>query len=383
MIVHDVSRLIALTLVTTSAGGCGWLFACGKDESYSTPLSVSDWNVTPATYANIVARAKEVGGSDGLDDSATPDPGETGDTGDTGETGDTGDTGDTGVDTMAWDELDATQQCNLACAFAVGEADVYLTDYQYADTLTINTCALTIPTADADGTLSCTATFDHRDICIGGRRPLGWQAQRAPITCAQQQLDGIAVMEQVSITAFMELAAQLEARGGPAELVARCRAAALDERRHVELVVELGAARPKATLEPAAATTLLAEIALHNAVEGCVTETWAALLARHQAEHAPELRVREAFEQIAADEARHAQLAWELHAYFMQVLEPGVAREVERARARALAGLERTASQQALAVPREVREALGLPEPRVAGALASDFGWRLAQRPAA
>lgn len=368
MSVHDVPRLIALTLMAASTGGCYAWLSCGKPKpATETPLSFSDWNVTPERYAVMVMT---VGGS-----------------GDAGGTGDTGDTGGP-LDTTAWDELESDAQCRVACAYAAGLLDFYLhtdTEASYVpgvDSLTIHTCELTIPTADGDGSLSCTATTYDQPFCEG-RRPLGWQADHSPITSLQRQLDGMAVMEQVSITAFLELAAQLDARGAPVELVARCRAATRDERRHVELLVSLGAVRPSAAPEPAAATTSLLEIALHNAVEGCAIETWAALLARHQAEHAPDPSVRAAFGRIAVDEARHAQLAWELHAWFIDVLEPTAASEVEAARAQALARLESMASQQALAVPRTVREALGLPEPRLASALASDFGRRLAQRPAA
>jgi rubrerythrin len=356
--VHDVPRRIALTLMAASTGGCA---PCPKDGSIDTPMSVSDWNITPERYIGILMAADE---------------------GFAGE-GESGDTGDTGEGSPTWDGLDDAARCRLACASALGELYAYRDKPSPLESLTVETCALTIPTADEDGTLSCTATHHDYDVCHGGRRPRGWHAEQDPILSTQQQLDRMAVMEHVSITAFIELAAQLEARGAPATLAARCRAAAEDERRHVELLVELGAERPSRILEPAAVTTSLIEIALHNAVEGCVTETWAALLVRHQSQHALDSSVCRAFERIAADEARHAQLAWDLHAWFVLVLDPAAAGEVEAARAQALARLENTASQQALVLPRAVREVLGLPEPRLASALAIEFGRSLAQRPAA
>jgi hypothetical protein len=208
-------------------------------------------------------------------------------------------------------------------------------------------------------------------------------AARVSVHDLKQQLDAMAAMEQVSIAAFVELADQLKVAGAPAELSARCLAAADDDRRHIELLVELGAERPCTSLAPAPSKTSLTDFALHNAVEGCVLDTWAALLARIQAAHAPDERTRRVFERIAADEADHAQLAWDLHVWFVEVLEPSDAAAVEAARARALARLGITASQQALVLPREVREALGLPEPRLASELGSEFGRRLAQRPAA
>jgi hypothetical protein len=57
----------------------------------------------------------------------------------------------------------------------------------------------------------------------------------------------------------------------------------------------------------------LFEIALENAREGCVAETWAALVAHVQAQRAPTARARRQFRRIAADETRHAGLAWDLH----------------------------------------------------------------------
>ena len=367
MSVHDVPRLIALTLVAASSGGCGWLFGCGPDRSTETPMSLDDWTVTSSRYTSMMMAAEDwQGGTGGL-------PGDA-------DIGDTGDTGETGGSTETWDGFDETQKCNFACAYALGQLENYNPSYTNYHELTIHTCELTIPVGDEDGSLTCTATLYFTDVCIGGRRPQGWHAERAPIG---RELDGMAMMEHVSITAFLELAAQLETHGAPIDLIARCRAAADDERHHVELLIEIGAERPSATLVSAAATSSLLEIARHNAVEGCVIETWAALLARHQSERAPEPCVRRAFERIADDEARHAQLAWELHAWFVEALDPAAAAEIEAARAQALARLERAALQQALVVPREVRETLGLPDPRLASMLANDFGRRLAQRHAA
>jgi hypothetical protein len=353
MRVHDLPRLIALTLMAASTGGCGWFFGCGPDRSSEMPLSVSDWAVTTERYTGIQKAADDWTDGPGFES-----------------------TDDSGGLMMVWEELGEDLQCHVACAYVLDELDNFHPEYTDYFDLIIHSCELAIPTAEGDGSLSCTATLKFNDYCVGGRRPRAWLAERAPITCVQQQLDGMAEMEHVSITAFIELAAQLEAHRAPAALVARCRAAADDERRHVALLVELGAEPPSNVLEPTAAS--LIEIALHNAVEGCVTETWAALLARHQSEHAADPSVRRAFEQIAADEARHAQLAWELHAWFVEVLDPAAAVEVEAARAQALARLVSWASQQSLAVPRAVREALGLPDPRLASTLASDFGRRLA-----
>ncbi|MGH7272770.1 MAG: ferritin-like domain-containing protein, partial [Polyangiaceae bacterium] len=59
----------------------------------------------------------------------------------------------------------------------------------------------------------------------------------------------------------------------------------------------------------------LEAIAIENATEGCVRETYGALVAMWQARFAREGRVRRAMARIAEDEARHAALAWEVAAW--------------------------------------------------------------------
>ena len=77
---------------------------------------------------------------------------------------------------------------------------------------------------------------------------------------------------------------------------------------------------------PVRKRTLL-DFAIENAVEGCVNETWAALVAAWQARHADGADVRAAYERIATDEARHGDLAWAIDAWIAEQLS-----EDERAR---------------------------------------------------
>jgi hypothetical protein len=51
-------------------------------------------------------------------------------------------------------------------------------------------------------------------------------------------------------------------------------------------------------------------VACENAVEGCVHETFGAAVAVMQSERAREPSCRDAMKRIAADEIRHAELAW-------------------------------------------------------------------------
>lgn len=110
-----------------------------------------------------------------------------------------------------------------------------------------------------------------------------------------------------------------------------------------------------------------------SGLAGCVSETWAALLAHHQAARAHEPSVRSAFTEIARDETRHAQLAWDLHEWFLSQLAPAQQSLVLAAHARAIAELPAQAQAQAQAAP----PAFGVPAPALAVRLAKHFGARL------
>ena len=141
--------------------------------------------------------------------------------------------------------------------------------------------------------------------------------------------------EAASVHAFAALHAELLAFGAPAELLARIQTAAADEVRHAAAVAALasnhGAVCRRPTLTDIPARTLHA-IAVENAVEGCVRETWAALLAAHQATYAADPQIRQVMQTIAADEARHAELAWAIDAWLRTVLDETTWAEVEAAR---------------------------------------------------
>jgi hypothetical protein len=184
----------------------------------------------------------------------------------------------------------------------------------------------------------------------------------------------MAHMETVSITAFEELADQLQAHGAPQDLVDRCRAAAEDERLHARLLGALASrhgGRFEGETIPCQSSADLLTIAMHNATEGCVNEAWAACLATHQALMATDPMIRHAFKRIAQDEVRHAQLSWDMHAWFLTQLSPADQRLVHAAQADALATLreEKEISEDAL---------LGLPGAELSQHLRSRFADALA-----
>jgi hypothetical protein len=108
------------------------------------------------------------------------------------------------------------------------------------------------------------------------------------------------------------------------------------------------------------------QIALENAVEGCVRETFAAVVAHCQAQTARDPDVRAVMAEIALDESRHARLSWQIAAWLEPRLREQEWAAVSAARRTALLALfdqlesELSAAEQAL---------LGLPAPAVARAV--------------
>lgn len=158
-----------------------------------------------------------------------------------------------------------------------------------------------------------------------------------------------------SVHAFAELSEQLERWNAPAALIARCRRAMGDEIRHARDVGKLAMAlgyTPAAALHEATEGDLLS-VAIHNATEGCVSETWAALEAHMIAGKTPHPAFREVFAQIAQDETRHAQLSWDLHAWFCAQLGPAERAQVLDAQREAIAALASTAVEHLNSLPAE------------------------------
>ncbi len=190
-------------------------------------------------------------------------------------------------------------------------------------------------------------------VMCEGRRPLGFVESQVAVTELGGALGVMAALEAASVWAFEELAQQLKDFGAPESLSARCLSAAQDEREHAEKVYHLasehGGTPPQPLREPAPAS--LRDVALHNATEGCVNETWAAFCAHVRADRASDPELRRAFAVIATDEARHGQLAWDLHQWFEGVLAPADWAEVCEAQRAALSALPAAARHQAQSLP--------------------------------
>lgn len=122
--------------------------------------------------------------------------------------------------------------------------------------------------------------------------------------------------EHASVASFARFALELVAVGAPPELLADTAAAMRDEVRHAELAFGLAqrfGAEPQqpGSLDagPARGTTLR-DVVVATVREGCIGETLAAAEAELAAARATDSVVARALAEIAADEARHAALAW-------------------------------------------------------------------------
>jgi hypothetical protein len=100
------------------------------------------------------------------------------------------------------------------------------------------------------------------------------------------------------------------------------------------------------------------EIALENAVEGCVKETYAALLAHYQAQHVADRSLAAMMSVIAEDETRHAALAWEVAEWLEPRLTDDERAEVQRARTTAIEELRASLSVEP---PAELVNGVGMP----------------------
>ncbi len=150
--------------------------------------------------------------------------------------------------------------------------------------------------------------------------------------------------EHASIASFARFVLELTAVGAPPTLLAEAASAMRDEVRHAKLAFTLsqrfGAAplQPGALQPPPSRPAKLEDVMVATIVEGCVGETIAAAEAELAAERATDPMVASALREIAADEARHAGLAWR---FVMWALDQ--APHLRPSAARAFARLENVA----------------------------------------
>lgn len=179
-----------------------------------------------------------------------------------------------------------------------------------------------------------------------------------------------AAYEAASVIAFIQLHRELNALGAPLSLLSRIEKAADDERRHAIQVGAL-AERYGKTMESfsfeASPERDMEAIAINNMQEGCVGESWGALIGLYQAQHACDPVIAETMTQVAMDEVEHASLSWEINDWLSEQLSADALERVKLARQ---VSLDRVVKRTNKPVDRESQLLAGLPEPEVAELLA-------------
>ena len=171
----------------------------------------------------------------------------------------------------------------------------------------------------------------------------------------------MAQLEAASVEAFLALHDDLQAHGAPDSLLHLIRIAADDEVRHAGLARERaerrGAIVPDVEIHIPRGRSL-EQLALENAREGCIEETFGAVLARIQAERATDDDLRAMLEGIARDELGHAFLSWRIADWLDARIADTSRERVRMARADKLASLRRELPSDARAALAAIAPAL-------------------------
>lgn len=220
------------------------------------------------------------------------------------------------------------------CYFAVNDCAALCPDIHYNCHATESYCRTADagdPDAGVDGVVipdEAGAVVIDCSICPGsaGRVPAGLapggDARARSLLGAY--FANAARLEAASVTSFRRLREELASHGAPGELLEAARDAERDEVRHTLAMARLarrhGGRYARPVVEEIAPRTLAA-IAEENAVEGCARETFGALLATWQAEHAEGAELARIMTEIAADETRHAALSWTIARWSLERLD--------------------------------------------------------------
>lgn len=219
----------------------------------------------------------------------------------------------------------------------------------------------TIP--QPDGTSIQALSCESHHTCGAGRRPEGFvnglvQAAHSDASWIMQA----ATLEAASVDAFRWVRRDLRAHGAPRRLLRQASRAMREEKRHARcmraLARRLGIAVhiPKTSLP---SIPSLEQMATHNAVEGCIRETFGALMAQYQARHAQNPEFAAAMKTIAVEEAHHAALAYRIDVWARKRLDVGARQRIDVAQQQAIDELLREAAH---APSLGLSNAFGLPD---------------------
>lgn len=225
------------------------------------------------------------------------------------------------------------------------------------------TCAL----APTDGGRGVTVHCNY--ACGVGRRAEGFRWDDGACDGLGGWFAHVSALEGAAVAAFDRMADELRAWGAPDDLVADAMAARAEEVDHEVRAATLAArfgAKPVPFTLAAPGARSLEEAAIENAVEGCVRETYGALVAWWQSRRARDAEIADALRVIADDETRHAALSWRVHGWMRTRLDAAAFARVERARSEAVEALREELRGP---LPAAVITWAGLPSGDDAGAL--------------
>jgi hypothetical protein len=204
--------------------------------------------------------------------------------------------------------------------------------------------------------------------CAIGRRPAGLRAAEG-VACEDvlgRHFATAAHLEAASINAFLRLREELALHGADVALQEAALVSAMEEVLHTDVSTRLAhrfGATPRAPEVETLPPRSLFAVALDNAVEGCVRETFGALVAHHQALHARDAEVRSIMTDIAEDETRHAELSWAIDRWARERLPASEREALREAQREAVATLR---AEMAAPLDATLVTEAGMPSPEVA-----------------
>ena len=140
----------------------------------------------------------------------------------------------------------------------------------------------------------------------------------------------LAQEEMTAVFAFQEMLQNLKSFNAPQKLLDDCEKAISDEKRHTIMMSNMAkrhGCESAVVKLPKQQKVSIFELAKHNAIAGCIEETWSALTAEYQSHQAKSYN--KLFEIIAKDEIFHAQLSWDIHQWLMTKLSKKEQEEIK------------------------------------------------------
>ena len=207
--------------------------------------------------------------------------------------------------------------------------------------------------------------------CSIGRLPEGYCGRGASTSTnpVGRFLAQVAELEAASVPAFEQLGDELRVHRSPASFIAAARAARADEVRHAAITARLArmhGAQPRPPAVRRMPCRDMVSMVADNAAEGCVRETFGALVAHVQSRRAQDPAVRGAMRSIARDETRHARLSWDVARWARPHMTLSERAQVAR---RARQSIDRLREELTAPQHSRVHDAVGIPDPEQARAM--------------